>query len=147
MDDVYKLILFLFIILFEFYMLRNVDISFHYPDFVVSHLFGYNDVFYIGAKGILSQKELGSRIVDKSYDTLTVIKDTFNNQKTRSSSSASSFVLSLLSVVKKYLKSDPLPRRYTSEYQSDPNYLKNVLARSNYSLSGFATLETNRMVL
>ena len=135
MDDVYKLILFLFILLFDYYMLRNVDISFHYPDFVVSHLFGYNDVFFIGAKGILS------------YDSLTVIKDTFNTQKTRSPSFSSSFVLSLLSVVRKYLKSDPLPRRYTSDYQSDPTYLKNVLARSNYSLSGFATLETNRIVL
>ena len=147
MDDVYKLILFLFILLFDYYMLRNVDISFHYPDFVVSHLFGYNDVFFIGAKGILSQKELGGRIVDRSYDSLTVIKDTFNTQKTRSPSFSSSFVLSLLSVVRKYLKSDPLPRRYTSDYQSDPYYLKNVLARSNYSLSGFATLETNRIVL
>lgn len=147
MDDVNKLILFLVIFLFQYYMLRNVDINFHDPDFAVSHLFGYNDVFYIGAKGFMSQKEIGSRIVDKSRDSLTVIKDTFNNQKTRSSSYSSSFVLSLLCVVRKYLKTDSLPRRYPSNYQSDPNYLENILVRSNYSLSGFATLETNRIVL
>ena len=147
MDDVLKLILFLFIFICQYYMLRNKGVMSHHPDFAVSHLFGYNDVFYIGSKGVLSNKELGSWIIDRSYDSLTLTKDTYSNVNSGSYTNMGCLLSQLLIVVRKYLKSDPLPRRYSADYHSDPNYLKNVLAKSNYSLSGFATLETNRTLL
>lgn len=144
MDNAYKLILFVLVFLFECYMLGNKGIVSHDPDLVVSHLFGYNDISYVNANGFLLNKELGTWIVDNSYDSLTVIKDTYNKLQDRSSTFSCRLILCLLFLVRKYFKSKSLPRRYTANYQSNPNYLKSVLSMSNYSLSDFATQEVNR---